>query len=113
MKKKIRVLHVIPSVAPCRGGPSKAIIGMVTALNKQGVSAEIATTNDNGDQILDVAVNKRVEFEGTPTRFFSRYSPRIKAIREFAFSNSFKRWIDQNIDQYDICLLYTSDAADD
>lgn len=106
MKKTIRALHVIPSVAPCRGGPSKAIIGMVTALNKQGVSAEIATTNDNGDQILDVAVNKRVEFEGTPTRFFSRYSPRIRAIREFAFSNSFKRWIDQNIDQYDIVHVH-------
>ncbi len=106
MTKTIRVLHVIPSLAPCRGGPSKAAIGMVSALNKQGVCAEIATTNDNGDQILDVPLNQLVEFEGVPTRFFSRYSPNIRAVREFAFSKSFKRWIDQNLDQFDLVHVH-------
>ena len=106
MTKTIRVLHVIPSLAPCRGGPSKAAIGMVSALIKQGVRAEIATTNDNGDRILDVPLNQLVEFEGVPTRFFSRYSPNIRAIREFAFSKSFKRWIDQNLDQFDLVHVH-------
>lgn len=102
----MRVLHVIPSLAPCRGGPSKAAIGMVAALNKQGICAEIATTNDNGDQILDVPLNQLVEFEGVPTRFFSRYSPKIRAVREFAFSESFRRWIDQNLEQYDVVHVH-------
>ena len=79
---------------------------MVSALIKQGVRAEIATTNDNGDQILDVPLNQLVKFEGVPTRFFSRYSPNIRTVREFAFSKSFKRWIDQNLDQFDLVHVH-------
>ncbi|NEP55104.1 MAG: glycosyl transferase family 1, partial [Moorea sp. SIO3C2] len=50
----MKILHVIPSVASVHGGPSKAVIEMVKAQWDSGIESEIATTNDNGQNLLDV-----------------------------------------------------------
>jgi hypothetical protein len=44
----VKILHVIPSVSPARGGTSRAILDMVHALQAVGIDVEIATTNDDG-----------------------------------------------------------------
>ena len=47
----MRVLHVIPSVAPQYGGPSTAIAAMCDALNRiDGITVEVATTDAAGSQ---------------------------------------------------------------
>ena len=46
--KRVRVLHIIPSISPLRGGPSQAVLSMVAALLQQGVNASILTTNVDG-----------------------------------------------------------------
>lgn len=104
--RALKVLHVIPSVAPCRGGPSKAVLEMVAALRNNGVEAEIATTNDDGIGLLDVELNKKVDFGNVPVRFFGRYSPNINAAREFAYSRDFKCWIKQHIHDYDLVHVH-------
>ena len=45
---KLRVLHVIPSVSPVHGGPSKAMVTMERALAAAGVCVTTATTDDDG-----------------------------------------------------------------
>ena len=45
----MKVLHVIPSVSPVHGGPSRAIVNMERALAKRGVDVTTVTTNDDGD----------------------------------------------------------------
>lgn len=102
----IRVLHIIPSVAPCRGGPSKAVVEMVAALNQTGVDAEIATTNDNCDELLDVPTSSKHPYQGAPTWFFPRWSPPLKALREFQYSAEFKHWLDQQIQDYDVLHIH-------
>ena len=44
MAAKLRILHVIPSLSASEGGPTSALIAMVTALAQTGVSVTVATT---------------------------------------------------------------------
>ncbi|MBH8561036.1 glycosyltransferase [Nostoc sp. CENA67] len=102
----MRVLHVIPSVPQIRGGPSLAVLDMVKALRAKNVDAEIATTNDNGDGLLDVPLQKRVEYQQVPVWFFPRFSPTVKFLREYAFSWQLTVWLWHNISQYDLLHIH-------
>ena len=102
----MRVLHVIPSVSPKRGGPSFAVLAMVRALRTHGVDAEIATTTDDGDGVLDVPVEQLTEREGVPVRFFPRYSPPLRPVREFAYSRPLADWLARSIRDYDLLHVH-------
>ena len=102
----MKVLHIIPSVAPSRGGPSQAIIQMVVAQRAIGMDAQIATTNDDSSVTLDVETNKFIDHKGAPTIFFERYSPQVPAIREFSYSSKFAKWLRDNIESYDIVHVH-------
>jgi glycosyltransferase involved in cell wall biosynthesis len=112
----MRILHVIPSVGPVRGGPTEAVLGTVRALNARGLCAEILTTNDNGVDLLDVPFGQCTEHAGVPVRFFPRFNPPFAMIREFAFSASLTRWLAQHLTDYDLVHVhaffsYASTAA--
>jgi glycosyltransferase involved in cell wall biosynthesis len=102
----MRILHVIPSISLVRGGPSQAVIDIVRALCAQGIEAEILTTNDDGPDLLDVPVAQLVEYQQVPVRFFSRFSPPIQPIREFAFSSQLTQWLWRHIQDYDLIHLH-------
>lgn len=107
----MKVLHVIPSLAECRGGASKAAIDMVAALRSLGVDVEIACTNDNGAGVLDVPLDTLTEFQGVPVRFFARHWPsgrgRLQhAIREYAYSANFRRWLRAHIHEYSLIHVH-------
>ena len=98
----MKVLHVIHSIASVRGGPSHAAIEMVKSLRRYGVEAEIATTNDNGVDLLDVPLEELTEFEEVPVRFFPRFVSSIEPIREYGFSSQLTSWLRKHMNRYDI-----------
>ena len=102
----MRVLHVIPSVGPLRGGPSQAVLELVRSLNRVGDESEIATTNDNGAGLLDVPLGLKTEFGQAPVWFFSRFSPCLPPVREFAYSHALTAWLRRNIDRYDLVHVH-------
>ncbi len=103
----MRVLHVIPSVASIRGGPSKAIFEMSDSLRRhQNIQIEIVTTNDNGPDLLNVPLEQKISYQGVPVRFFSRFSPKLFSIREFAFSSGLTKWLWLNMKNYDLIHVH-------
>jgi glycosyltransferase involved in cell wall biosynthesis len=102
----MKILHVIPSVASVRGGPSQAVLETVKSLRDLGIQAEIVTTNDNGNDLLDVPLCEWLEYKQVPVQFFSRYSPNIHSIQEFAFSGQLTAWLWKNVVNYDLLHIH-------
>jgi glycosyltransferase involved in cell wall biosynthesis len=97
----MRVLHVIPAVAPRYGGPSQAVIEMCLALLRAGVDVELCATDADGKGRLDVELGKPTLYRGVRTHFFRR--DRSEA---FKFSRSMDHWLDGNIAGYDIVHIH-------
>jgi len=103
----LKVLHVIPSISPRRGGPSQAAIEMVTALRLRQVDAAILTTNDDCDSLLaDLPTGAWTNYSGVPVLAFPRWSPPIGALREFAFSPGLNRWLRKNMRSFDLLHVH-------
>ncbi|ANV87367.1 glycosyltransferase [Picosynechococcus sp. PCC 7117] len=102
----MRILHVIASISKVKGGTSQAVLEMVRALQSSGVTAEIATINDSGRNLLDVPLAQKVLYCQVPIYFFPRFSPPLRAIREFAISPPFITWLSQNLHRYDLVHVH-------
>jgi len=103
----MKILHLIPYISLVRGGPSVAVIETVKSLRDIRIDAEIVTTNDNGDTLLDVSFNTLYEYKKVPVRFFARFSPPIVAVREFIFSLELTVWLWQHLRDYDLIHVHT------
>jgi glycosyltransferase involved in cell wall biosynthesis len=101
----MKVLHVIPSLGPKLGGPSEAVIKFVYYLNQYGIDAEIATTNYNQEDNLDVPLFQRYIYQDVPVYFFP-YRALSSLSKEFLPSLSLTRWLMDNLVNYD--LLHTN-----
>lgn len=78
----LKVLHVIPSISPRRGGPSQAAIEMVNALRLRQVDASILTTNDDCESLLtDLPIGDWTTYAGVPVLAFPRLNPPIGALK--------------------------------
>lgn len=103
----LRVLHVIPSIAPRRGGPSHAVTDMVNALNATpDFDARILTTNDDAESCLPVTCGQWCEYGGAPVWFLPRFSPRVKTVREYAYSAQLRAWLARHAHDYDLLHVH-------
>jgi glycosyltransferase involved in cell wall biosynthesis len=97
----LKILHVIPSVAPRYGGPSKAVYTMCRALQDRGIEVLIATTNADGSGELPVALGEKIDYQGAPTIFFHRqWSEALKYSRPLAL------WLEQNVKNFDLAHIH-------
>jgi glycosyltransferase involved in cell wall biosynthesis len=92
----MRVLHVIPSIGPLRGGPSVAIGVMTWALRAAGVEVDVATTNDNDTELLQVPIGQPVDEAGVRYWYFERTA------HPYTTSAGLARWLRGHARDYDI-----------
>lgn len=102
----MRILHVSPSVGLARGGSSHAVLELIPALRSQGIAVDLATTDDNGDELLGVPFEQQTEYHQIPTYFFPKFAPRIRAVREFTFSGALTAWLWKHVDAYDLIHVH-------
>jgi glycosyltransferase involved in cell wall biosynthesis len=85
----VRVLHVIPSLDPGEGGPSKAVIEICRALQQADVEVEIASTGEGPAP------------ENIPAHLFPR-----KGNLDYKYSPALARWLDTNVKRYDVLHVH-------
>jgi glycosyltransferase involved in cell wall biosynthesis len=107
----MRVLHLIPWISPLRGGPSQAVLEMVASLRQQGVNSSILTTNDHGPAVqASIPLGRWHEQaalgQAVPVLAFGRWSPPVRAVREFAIAPGLSRWLGQNARHYDLVHVH-------
>jgi glycosyltransferase involved in cell wall biosynthesis len=101
----MRVLHVLPSLAPTYGGPSAALIGLSAALAERGVYSETVTTDLGVEDRQKIDHGRLTEFEGVNVRYFPRmFSEWLP--RDFALSPRLARWLKARIRDYDIVNIH-------
>ena len=96
----MKVLHVIPSLGPLRGGPSHALLALSRELGQQGVSVQICTTDDNGPSRLAVPLGEPTSWQGVTTWFFPRQT------RFYTYSWPMTRWLARSARQYDLIHIH-------
>lgn len=96
----MRVLHVIPSVGPVRGGPSVAIRTMTRGLAQAGVRVDIATTDDNGPERLLVPYNTPITEEAVTHWYFRRQT------RFYTFSWPLTQWLRRHICDFELVHIH-------
>lgn len=103
----MRVLHVIPSISPCRGGPSQAVLAMAAAQRRYGLEASILTTNDDGPALLvDLPLHSWHRRGAVPVLAFPRWSPPLRPLREFAIAPGMRRWLHRHGREYDLLHVH-------
>ena len=102
----MKILHVIPSVGPLRGGPSQAVLDMVRALCNLSVDAEIVTITDEGLESLVSPDGALVQYSRVPIRVFERQVSQFTATREFGISWPMTHWLWRNIYRYDLVHVH-------
>jgi glycosyltransferase involved in cell wall biosynthesis len=96
----MKVLHVIPSLGPLRGGPSFSVPAMVRGLARAGIEVHIATTDDNGPGHLDVPLGKPVVQDGVTHWYFRRQ------VQLYAVSLPLTSWLIRHVRNYDLVHIH-------
>jgi glycosyltransferase involved in cell wall biosynthesis len=98
----MRVLHVIPSIAPRYGGPSTAIWPMTQALRQLGgIDVEIATTDADGPRGR-IAVTDLPKDAGIVHLFHRHTGENLK------YSRAMGLWLDTHAYEYDVIQSHST-----
>jgi len=97
----VRVLHVIPAIAPRYGGPSQAVIGTSRALAHRGVEVLIVTTDADGGGRLPTRLEVPRDWQGVPVMFFRR-----QWSEAFKYSRPLALWLDRHVAEFSIVHIH-------
>jgi glycosyltransferase involved in cell wall biosynthesis len=95
-----KILHVIPSVGPQRGGPSVLMRTLARALSQTGMEVHVATTDDNGPGRLRIPFGVPQQEDGATFWYFPRQT------RFYTFSWPLTRWLARHVREFDIVHIH-------
>lgn len=93
----MKVLIVIPAIAPAYGGTSKLAIELAQSLGESGIQVDLITTDADGATALDVPINVWIDQGVYRLRYFRRSLP-----NEYKFSVSLTAWMLRHLGDYDV-----------
>lgn len=97
----LKVLHVIPSIASFRGGPSQVIRMMTEGLSECGIGVDVVTTDDNGPSRLPVPRGVPVREGNVIYWYFSRQ------IRFYIVSLPLSSWLWRHVCEFHLLHIHT------
>lgn len=96
----MRMLHVIPSLGPARGGPSLAARLMASACARAGLFVDVASTNDNERDLLDVPLGTPIADDGVRYFYFHR------DLYPYTVSRGLAAWVRESVASYDVVHIH-------
>lgn len=96
----MKVLHVIPSIGPARGGPSVVIRTMTRSLAAAGLEVHVATTDDNGASRTARPNALPMLEHGVKYWIFPRQTS------FYLFSLPLTRWLRRHVSEYDVVHIH-------
>ncbi len=99
--RPLRVLHVIPAVAPRYGGPALTMRHMAAGLAALGVRVDVATTTADGERDLGMPLGRPVVEDGARYFYFPRQRP-----RGWTYSAPLARWLRAHAADYDLLHVH-------
>ena len=96
----MRVLHVIPSIGPARGGPSVVLRTLARSQATFGLEVHVATTDDNGPGRLSKSAGDSFVEERVTYWIFRRQT------RFYTFSLPLTIWLWQHARDYDVIHIH-------
>ncbi len=99
----MRVLHVLPSISSKLGGPSEVAFQLVRGLIEEGISAEIATTDDDRTDTLPIPSHCCTLYRDVPVWVFPREQLRRN---EFIPSRALAAWLMHSVRNYDFVDIH-------
>ena len=98
--RPLRILQVITSVDPERGGPTTAMWNLLEALHRREMNVDLVTTGNELEMGSTAASMREVVHNGTTVRYFRRQT------QFYHVSLPLLRWLMTNIRQYDVVHVH-------
>lgn len=98
----MKILQVIPSLAPGFGGPTNAVLGFSFALAQKGQEVTIFTTDADVKGRLDVSLDRPVDVNGIKVFYFP-----IQWLKHYKFSLPLTEALRENVPSFDIIHIHS------
>ncbi|MEB3172416.1 MAG: glycosyltransferase [Cyanobacteriota bacterium] len=103
----MRVLHVIPSISPLRGGPTVAALEMAAAQRAQGLDVRLLSTDDHGPGVLpELPAGAWIEHQGVPVWLCRRWRAPQRHLRDWALAPALPLRLQQQLARTDLLHVH-------
>jgi glycosyltransferase involved in cell wall biosynthesis len=98
----MKVLHLIPYLAPVYGGTAHVVPELASALGRRGLQVDVVTTNANGDDVLPGSVGQWHDRDSYRVQYFPTWHR-----YDLVLSRSLLTWLWQHLSDYDLLHSHT------